>query len=123
MLRRLRGPHRPRLRRLDQPRRSPAVAAGESKRRPRARARGEDEQPPICRLDPDRERLRALVDAKREATLWEEAYERASESLKVSRNYNASLVDTNANLRAQLAEAQRNDTRDPKTGRFVKAER
>ena len=26
-------------------------------------------------------------------------------------------------LRRQLAEAQRNDTRDPKTGRFVKAER
>ena len=32
-------------------------------------------------------------------------------------------TDPVATLRAQLAEAQRNDTRDPKTGRFVKAER
>ena len=70
-------------------------------------------------------RLRdALADAKREATLWEEGYNRAWSQVEAARERNTELL-TNAveNLAAQLAEAQRNDTRDPKTGRFVKAER
>ena len=36
---------------------------------------------------------------------------------------NKALARKLAAVEAQLAEAQRNDTRDPKTGRFVKAER
>jgi hypothetical protein len=69
-------------------------------------------------------RLRdALADAKHEATLWEAAYDRAWSQAEAARERNTEFLENNFALRAQLAEAAKNDTRDPKTGRFVKAER
>jgi len=76
-------------------------------------------------------RLRdALADAKREATLWETSYERRAQAYDevVMQRMNlmgqlAAAEQSYNILRAQLAEATKNDTRDPKTGRFVKAER
>ena len=76
-------------------------------------------------------RLRdALVDAKREATLWETSYERRAQAydevVMQRMNLMGQLAASNQearNLRAQLAEATKNDSRDPTTGRFVKAER
>ena len=69
-------------------------------------------------------RLRdALADAKREATLWEESYERRAQAYDETIRRETELIVRNFALRAQLAEATKNDTRDPKTGRFVKAER
>ena len=76
-------------------------------------------------------RLRdALADAKREATLWETSYERRAQAydevVMQRMNLMGQLAAANQearNLTAQLAEATKNDSRDPKTGRFVKAER
>jgi hypothetical protein len=76
-------------------------------------------------------RLRdALADAKREATLWETSYERRAQAYDevVMQRMNlmgqlAAAEQSYNILRTQLAEAAKNDSRDPKTGRFVKAER
>lgn len=51
-----------------------------------------------------------------ECKAWASAYQSRSEQYHF-------LTEREATLRAQLAEAAKNDSRDPKTGRFVKAER
>ena len=58
----------------------------------------------------------ALADKTAEALIWERAQERAWEVADAA-------IDRESALVLKLAEATKNDTRDPKTGRFVKAER
>ena len=93
----------------------------------------------------------ALADAKSEAKLWEDSYNRSWELLEAAIDREIELEDQlaealnksaewevryyelqegwgvvmndNAMLKRQLAEATKNDSRDPTTGRFVKAER
>ena len=92
-----------------------------------------------------------LADAKREALMWEHAQERAwevadaaidreieledqlAEALNKSAEWEVRyyelqegwgvVMNDNAMLKRQLAEATKNDTRDPTTGRFVKGSR
>lgn len=62
-----------------------------------------------------------LVDVRREAELWESSYQRAATQWDACREREGALLADVRQLRAQLAEATKNDARDPKTGRFVKA--
>ena len=58
----------------------------------------------------------ALADKTAEALIWERAQERAWEVADAA-------IDRESALALKLVESTKNDTRDPTTGRFVKADR
>lgn len=62
------------------------------------------------------DRLRTHIDM---ADATEQTLRRQLQNVRADRN---TLVEANRKLRDELALAQKNDNRDPKTGRFVRRE-
>lgn len=65
--------------------------------------------------------MRAESEARQESGQWENSYMKAHELWERAHDRESVLIAQNHSLQQALAEATKNDARDPKTGRFVKS--
>lgn len=63
---------------------------------------------------------RELADSRLHAQRMSVEVETLANKLEIERRYSAELADAISRLETELAEARKNDRRDPKTGRFTK---